>query len=208
MTPLDIQIIRRAGQVSVDAQLLDGLKPPDLLVVEGEWAPERSVLMQELLRRQIPRPKWPQSLHWDWKKKAPQLQLLETTGFGIVCGQRWQGVMLTKTASCLSRMGQDKGKPVVYIDYVEAAPWNWTIPEIEREGEYRGIGSVLLWRAVKQSFQEGFHGRVGLHALPQAQQFYEKAGMTPLGRDPAKHDLLYFELSRSNAESLIEGERS
>ena len=34
---------------------------------------------------------------------------------------------------------------------------------------------------------EGFKGRVGLHALPQAEQFYrEKCGMTPLGKDASK----------------------
>lgn len=196
-----VSIIRRSDEVHIDARLLDEMKPQDLLVVEGEWAPERSLVMQELLRQGVPRPQWPQSLHWDWRRKAPQLSLLESTGVGIVCQQRWQGVMLTKTVSYVSQLPQDRGKPLVYIDYLEVAPWNWVIPEIGRAGEFRAVGSVLFWKAVKQSQEEGFYGRVGLHALPQAEQFYEKGcGMTALARDPNKQNLLYFELSRQQAQ--------
>jgi hypothetical protein len=75
--------------------------------------------------------------------------------------------------------------------YLEIAPWNWVIPEISRGGEFRGVGSMLFWRAVKQSQEEGFHGCIGLHALPQAEPFYENAcSMTALGRDPSKQNLL------------------
>ncbi|MFO7904958.1 MAG: GNAT family N-acetyltransferase, partial [Pirellulaceae bacterium] len=88
-------------------------------------------------------------------------------------------------------------------------PWNWRIPELNREGEFRSIGSVLLWRAVRQSEEEGFHGRIGLHALPQAEPFYEKAGMESLGPDQNKQNLLYFELTRQGAQSLLQrGEQS
>ena len=61
-----VEIIRRQGDVAVRATLLEGMKPLDLLLVEREWTPERSLLMQELLGASIPRPDWPQSLHWDW----------------------------------------------------------------------------------------------------------------------------------------------
>jgi hypothetical protein len=200
-----VSIVRRGGG-SVAATLLEAMKPQDLLVVEGEWTAERSIVLQELLRRGVPRTSWPQSLHWDWRKKAPQLRLLESSGFGIVCDSQWQGVMLTKTASHVSQLGQDRGRPLVYIDYLEVAPWNWVIPEIDRKGRFRGIGSILFWRAVKQSKDEGFHGRVGLHALPQAEQFYEKGcGMVRLGRDAAKENLLYFELPREQAERHLGG---
>jgi hypothetical protein len=205
-----IQIQRRADGVFVDATLIDGVVPTDLLVVEAEWVSERSLVLQELLGAGVPRPKWPQSLGWDWRRKAPQLKLLESAGFGVVCEQQWQGVMLTKSASHVSYLSADKGKPLIYIDFLEIAPWNWPIPELSRNGKFRGIGSTLFWKAVAQSEQEGFHGRVGLHALPQAEQFYEKGcGMTPLNRDAAKQNLLYMELSRQQAEKILrKGEAS
>ena len=115
---------------------------------------------------------------------------------------------MTKTTPYVERLGIDRGRPLLYIDYLEVAPWNWRIPEIGRDGQFRGVGSALFWNAVQQSREEGFHGRVGLHALPQAEPFYQDGcHMTPLGRDAAKQDLLYFELSRQEAEVLFrEGE--
>ncbi|MBX3394283.1 MAG: hypothetical protein KF841_02830 [Phycisphaerae bacterium] len=113
--------------------------------------------------------------------------------------------MLTKTASHFARLAEDKGKPLVYIDYLEAAPWNWRVQPLGLERRYKGVGSILFREAVKQSFDEGFHGRVGLHALPQADTYYEKVcGMTAVGRDPKKQNLLYFEFSRGRAQKFLD----
>lgn len=127
-------------------------------------------------------------------------------GFGVVFDKKWQGVMMTKTEPYKSRLGADKGKPLLYVDFLEIAPWNWTIKEIGWKGQYRLVGSVLLWRAVQQSMDEGFHGRVGLHALPQSEGFYtrEPFGMTPIGRDSNKQDLLYFEITRERAQEMLQ----
>jgi hypothetical protein len=202
-----IRIQRRSDGADVEAALLDSMAPHDLLVVENVWSIERSLVMQELLQSAVSRSQWPQSLHWDWQRKAPQLRLLECSGFGIVCEQQWQGVMLTETASYSAKLAPDQGKPLVYIDFLEVAPWNWVIPEIGRSGRFRAVGSTLFWRAVKQSEEEGFQGRVGLHALPQAVPFYERAcGMTPLGSDASKQNLLYMELSRQQAVKILQKE--
>lgn len=198
--PLTVEVIRRSEEEFVTASLLEGLKPADLLVIEREWGPIRSQVMQDLLGASVPRSEWPESLHWDWRNKERDLRLLASAGFGIVFESRWQGVMLTKAAPHVAQLGSDHGKPLIYIDYLEVAPWNWKIPALSQEGEFKVLGSVLFWTAVKQSEEEGFHGRVGLHALPKAEPFYQKCGMTPLGRDPAKQNLLYFELSRDEAE--------
>ena len=93
------------------------------------------------------------------------LQLLETEGFGIVYDRKWQAVVLAKASPLhVARLGADKGKPLIYIDFIEIAPWNWVIPEIGQRGRFRALGSTLFRRAVKLSEEEGFHGRVGLHA--------------------------------------------
>lgn len=205
-----ITIQRRADEQFVDAELLTGLSPLNLIVIENEWQPLRSVVLQELLAASVPAEKWPQSLHWSWSRKAPQLKFLAATGFGVVVDKKWQGVMMTKTEPYKAKLGPDKGRPLVYVDFVEAAPWNWTIKEIGRMGEYRLVGSVLLWRAVQQSLDEGFHGRVGLHALPQSEGFYtgEPFGMTPIGRDPDKQNLLYLELTREQAQKALQSGES
>lgn len=200
-----ISILRRANKSFVKATLIEGMQPADLHLVEREWTPHRPRLMQLLLNAKVPRSEWPQSLPWDWSRKAPQLQLLESACFGIVFEKRWQGLMMTKTAAHVSRLPSDLGKPLVYIDFLETAPWNWPIPALNVVGELGGIGPALFLQAVRQSDEEGFHGRVGLHALPQAEPFYERAcGMTPLGRDQRKENLVYFELSRPQAEEILQ----
>jgi hypothetical protein len=182
------------------------MAPVNLQLVEASWQPLRSLVMQELLAASVPQDEWPQSIGWDWTRKAPLLRLLAASGYCIVCEQKWEGVMLTKTEPNRARLAPEKGKPLVYVDFLEVAPWNWTISQIGRIGQYRLVGSTLLWRAVKQSEEEGFHGRVGLHALPQSGGFYagEPFRMTPIGRDPNKEDLLYFELSREQAEKILQ----
>jgi hypothetical protein len=197
------RLLRRSDRSLVDAALVSELSPNDLVIVEDEWSVDRTQIQRDILQAGVPPQNRPQSLHWRWNNKAPALNALAMSGFGITCEGRWQGVMLTKTIPHVARLRPDQGKPLVYLDYLETAPWNWNIPELGQPGRFAAVGSVLFWRAVKQSEEEGFHGRVGLHALPQAVSFYERLGMTPFGPDPAKSGLPYFELSRQGAQKVL-----
>src|SRR5690606_27231869 len=94
--------------------------------------------------------------------------------------------------------------PLVYVDYLEIAPWNLRLPDIGQARRYRGVGGVLLREAILQSLDEGFHGRVGLHSLPQSERFYTDCGMTGMARDAAKQNLLYFEMTREAATRYME----
>lgn len=202
MSDLAVQILRRADDQLLAATLRHGLRPEDLIALESEWGPHRAQLKRDLLRLGIPKSEWPESLHWDWGSKGPELKLLESSGYALHCEGRCHGAMLTKTASYSSRL--DKGRPLVYVDYLEAAPWNWNVAHLNQRGEFRGVGSLLFLAALRQSVAEGFHGRIGLHALPQAESFYEgPCRMTALGRDPNKQNLRYFELTRSEAEKHL-----
>lgn len=206
-TPLWIRR-RKSGQ-DVRATLLDGMQPQDLVVVENDWGTERSLIVQELLEKQVDRFLWPESIHWNWRLKAPLLKMLEATGFGIVYEQKWQAVMMTKTVSYSARLPEQLGQPMVYIDYLEVAPWNWVVPELGREGRFGYLGTRLFSRAVHQSVEEGFRGRVGLHALPQAESFYlQQCQMTPLGRDRSKEGLLYLELSPAAVNRILAKEET
>lgn len=103
-----------------------------------------------------------------------------------------------------AHLGEAHGKPLVYIDFLEVAPWNWTVPETGQNQRYALVGTRLFERAVQQSEAEGFGGTVGLHALPHSESFYCGAcGMTPLGRDETFESLMYFELSRENAVTIL-----
>jgi len=202
-----LQLIRRSDGAFVDAELDPALRPADLGLLERSWGPARLDLFNRLQAKGVDRKEFPQSLHWDWTRKLPDLKLLEATGYGIFGDQRWQGAMLTKTVSMVSQAPSTKGMPLVYIDYLEAAPWNWQVPALGVVGEFKGVGSLLFRRAVLQSVAEGFSGRVGLHALPQAEEFYTSAcGLDSFGHDPTKQNLMYFELSSEGSARFLNDE--
>ena len=201
-----VQVVERASGQLVEATLHEGLTTRDLEVIERSWAAHRAELVAALMGAGVERRLWPESLHWDWGRKAPLLELLLVNAFGVACRGGWQAVMMTKTAGYDARVSSEAGKPLVYVDFVETAPWNWTISELGRLPVFKGLGSVLIRRAVQQSRAEGFRGRVGLHALPQAERFYgQVCGMTRVGPDAAKQDLVYFEFTRQQADAFISG---
>lgn len=200
--PFEVQ--RRHDLEWVPAVMRVGLGEQDLEEIERSWRGGRQILRNALRAANVPRDKWPQSLHWNWEHKSSDLQLLETHACGIRIEGRWEAVVMTKVASYTARLAEQQGKPLVYVDYLEVAPWNWRIHELAQQGEYRGLGSVLFREAVQLSKDEQFHGRVGLHALAQAESFYrDVCGMTDLGPDGAKQNLRYFEFLPSQADSYL-----
>jgi hypothetical protein len=157
-------------------------------------------------RRGIPRSQWPQSWHWNWEAKSAQIQgLLAFRGFSVVCAGLTQGLMrvdLTKSA----REPSQAGKPLVYVDYLEVAPWNR--PELGQMPRYKGVGTALIAAAVSLSEEESFKGRIGLHSLPQADAFYGKrCGMSDLGPDAKYQNLRYFEMTIDQARAFLEKEQ-
>ena len=157
--------------------------------------------LKRLIAEKVPKEKRPQHFHWNWARKALRLSLLAYRGFGIECDGQWQGLMLTLTEGHAARLSPDTGKPLVYIDFIEAAPWN--VVPLSKSVRYRGIGVQLFQAAVRQSVDEGFHGRVGLHALRDAEEFYQKRGMVSLGADATYQNLHYFELSVASAQTFL-----
>lgn len=206
MGSFPINILDRATGLPVEAELLDLIAPEDLMVLEAMWTPERSRIVIEITRAGLAHEERPQSLSWNWRAKAQHLRLLQASGYAVVCSEEWQGAMLTKSGTHLSRLGEARGKPLVYIEFLEAAPWNWTIPGIGQKSRFGRVGWHLFRRAVYQSLFDGSNGRVGLHALAQAARFYsDVCGMIPLGTDEEHEDLEYFELSEAQAMYLLNG---
>jgi len=204
MSSTPTTIFECASKQLVDAELLDGLVPEDLMLLESVWTPERTRILLEINRAGLNFEERPQSLTWNWRAKAHHLKLSQAAAYAVVCEEEFQGAMLTKAGTHFARLDGDRGRPLVYIDFLEVAPWNWTVPEIGQAQRYAMVGARLFERAVAQSKAEGLGGRVGLHALPQSESFYSGAcGMTPLGCDEAFEDLMYFELSRENADTIL-----
>ena len=105
------------------AQLLDAITEQQLADWEGEWMPELFRAIQRLRRAGVERRHWPQSRHWDWRRKIKALQgMLAHQGFNIVCSNLTQGMMIVDTMTKRCRIDGQEDKHLIYVEFVENAP--------------------------------------------------------------------------------------
>lgn len=171
----------------ISALLYRGLFAGVLDDAEASWAPARDALTEKRQDLGLARP---EHAHWDWRTKADTVEAGQHVLVGIELEGIIQGLMAVLQHPRSARLGD---RPLVYIDYLESAPWN--IKGSAHNGpRFLGVGTVLIAEAVRISIDLGCDGRVGLHSLPQAEEFYEKrCKMTRVGADPGYYDLAYFE---------------
>ena len=187
----------------VDAELRDAISEAQLIDWECQWLPALEAIKKRLSDARVDRSKWPQSGHWRWRDKLLDIEgSLSNPSFCVVHADETQGMMILDTLPS-ARLSSQSGKAMVYIDYLEVAPWNRQhLPDdVPR---YRTVGSILVRAAIETSLQEGYKGRIGLHSLPQSNSWYaNKCGMTDLGPDPDKQNLRYFEMTPEIAQAFI-----
>ncbi|MFM7165294.1 MAG: GNAT family N-acetyltransferase [Planctomycetaceae bacterium] len=176
----------------VAADLYDAILPRHLDQHERSWKPIIAAQQE-------------QHGHWDWRDKlAGYSGQLSYQSFSLECGGMVQGLMIVNTMK-RCRMSSQANKHLVYVEYLEAAPWNR--PLNPAGPTYKGVGKVLMAAAIQLSIDEGNLGRIGLHSLPQADAFYSRCGMTDMGPDTnyPKFPLRYFEMTETQASSFMKG---
>jgi hypothetical protein len=185
----------RSGEL-VEASLFDELTAEHLALWEKSWVPAMQDHCQSLHRD-----KRPEDSHWDWRNKSEAWEgYLGYRTFALVCRGELQGMMMINDLVS-ARLPEQFGKPLIYVEFVATAPWNR--PEVQSPPRYRGAGQVFILTAVEASRDAGFKGRVGLHSLPQAEGFYEqRCGFTRLGRDSSHENLIYFEMTKPQADAF------
>lgn len=186
-----------------EAMLLDDMRKDEVAAAQAVWGP---FLQRELARLKdegVPASAWPQHRHWDWQEKQRLVDgLLAYRILGIECDSDVQGLMLVASAGKVARIDSQKGRPLICIHFLATAPWN--SPLVVAQPRFSGVGTILLASAVQFSLDEGFSGRVGLHSLPQADDWYRRCGMTDLGPDPnEKQNLRYFEMTPEQAKAFL-----
>jgi hypothetical protein len=198
-----VTIIDRRTDQPVEAVLHTELDAGRLIDAEIEWGPERLRALRRLVAQGAAAQPMPQHVHWNWAMKGLDfLHQLSYRALGIEAEGKMQGLMMVCFTRCHAQLDPDKGKPIVYVDYVETAPWN--AKEFTDSPLYKVLGIRLMQAAARISLDEGFSGRVGLHALPQSKTFYAgKCGMRQLGPDPSYQNLEYFELTAAQAAELL-----
>jgi hypothetical protein len=165
------------------------------------WRPALEETLARMRAAGVPKAHWPQTAHWNWESKTKQIAgLLAYRSFAITSQGVTQGLMRVDLNHS-ARQATQVGKPLVYVEYLEVAPWNRA--EFAKP-RYRGVGTALLTAAVDLSLEEGFHGRIGLHSLTQAESFYRDAcRMSDLGIDINYDNLRYFEMTSEQAAAFL-----
>ncbi len=178
----------------VPATLVCDLPPSRLPEIEQVWAPARRAAADHLLT--LGRPA--EHAHWNWRNKAsPDRHRL----VGVECAGGVQGLMAVLRKPRPAGIATAPG-PVVYVDFIEVAPWN--LKAGPTPPRYMGVGTVLIAEAIRSSREMGLGGRVGLHALPQAEDFYLRhCRMTRVGPDDHYYDLTYFEYTEQQAADWL-----
>ena len=193
-----------APGTTVPADLHEGLTPLSLIEAEAKWKPVRDNVIVAMKAHGKPANRFPEHHNWDWAAKAGRLKFLTCRAFGVECDGEYQGLMMVDLSRAFARLPPDSKKPLVYVDFLETAPWNSML--FTDKPKYGGVGSVLLRAAVQVSIDEGFRGRIGLHSLPQAVEFYAwRCGMIDCGPDPSYYNLPYLEMNQQIAEAFLRG---
>jgi hypothetical protein len=130
---------------------------------------------------------------WDWvKKERIYVASPNYESYAVECDGMTQGLMLIDTRFHRSQI--ESSRRLVYVSFLATAPWNRSL--IQTPPTYRAVGSILLQFARDRSFELGYGGLVGLHALSESVSFYAKMGMIGGDPDPDRDGLPYFEWYR------------
>jgi len=142
-----VEIIDNRTGGPVEAELFDEVTVEHFLETQQEWRPVVLKAARQLAM-QGARELIPQHFHWDWTAKAPELSVLANTFYGISYENKLQGLMKLETVGefCRCRLPEQEGKPLVYVDYVEVAPWNLKqlMLGLGEKPRFNAIGSRLV----------------------------------------------------------------
>jgi len=195
-----IQILDGTTHEPVDAFLFDEVTEAHFLQAQDLWRP-MLLRARDHFKGSGNAAAVPEHWGWNWADKIPQLRIIGFTFYAIECRGQLQGLMKVDAVAHRCQLPEQKGKELIYIAYLEAAPWNVkTVAEsLGDPTAFQGIGTQLVTAAVDLSRKEGFKGRVGLHSLRQTEGFYQRIGMTAGARDSSYENLLWYELTPASA---------
>jgi len=192
----EIKLENKETSELIPAGLYRGVDSHNIEDFRTLWLPMFEELKVELKIRGI----FIEDSHWDWEKKLKSIRgELAYNSFVIEADKRTQGMMIINNAAHYSWI--EIGKPLIYIEFLATAPWNRKL--LVEKPVLGGVGKLLFVKAIIESLQSDFEGRVGLHSLPGAVSWYTYLGMRDFGEDRKKQSLHYFELDKITANNLL-----
>lgn len=178
--------------------------------MQNAWLKSLSAIIEEILEK-YPGAQTDESLFrqalaeyniedagWDWTRKAVHCSGDSYEWFYV----RKKGEVQAACVTCHPTTSRFDNAKIVYVDYLSTAIWNRVRPGADPT--YKGLGRYLLCYVAKHSVQTyGYRPGLSLHALPKAEGFYKKLGLTDFGIDHNKESLRYFEADSSAASEMI-----
>jgi len=131
--------------------------------------------------------------HWDWERLArfySEKSLHECVA--VLSQENYLEGAMVYQFDAKSKLEPNKGS--VYVGWLASAPRNrnWLV----NEPFYKGVGTVLLYWAIRESYNAGLGGRISLQSLPTSTtvQFYKNKGLVRTGFSQPTNDLVDYEL--------------
>lgn len=209
---ISIRLLDRHKGEIVDATLHEGVTEEQIRVAQAEWEPIRKRAIELLYKQGHSLEDLPKHWGWDWTRKISRLGSPLSGFYGIECESKMQGLLEVAKEGYLAKLTPQKGKPIIYIKFIETAPWNNRI--LDPSPRFGGVGSRLMRVAIELSLAEDCKGRLGLHSLPgnkkdEPEWFYQHVcKMEPIETERDGEGLLYFEFSPEMAEKFLRGGQS
>ncbi len=191
------QLVDTKTKAFVQADLVLGVTIDEVDEAVALWSPYLREHEKETGHR-------PQHAHWDWSKKARAISPVSSYAIvGVMIAGEMQALLLWDEDFVTARHPDQLGHPLLYVHFIATAPWNDR--DIVDTPRYIGAGTLLIRTAIERSRDLGYKGRLGLHALSQAEAFYKgKCQMADLGVDTsgAHEGLRCFELTSVLADQF------
>ena len=116
-------LFQRSSGTQISAEVWDAITERNVDDWENTWRPAREQKVAELKQRGADRSALPEHKHWNWKQKADAFSgSLANPSFAVVCQEMTQGLMIVDNLKS-AHLSSQQGKPLIYIDFLEAAPW-------------------------------------------------------------------------------------
>lgn len=143
-----------------------------------------------------------QDWHWDWIVESSVAdRTLGYDTYALECAGQTQALMVVDSNQFALHPAQ-AGKELVQIARLATAPWNRT--KTVPHPKYKGAGRILVATAISLSIELEFGGRIGLHALPQSEDWYRYCGFFEVPDPNPKNELKYFEMTADAAAKFLQ----
>jgi hypothetical protein len=145
------QLWDRRNNATVSADVLPAMTPEQLVQTEGRWQKFR---VRARRRRRVGVPV-PEHNHWNWDEKSHDLKFTAYRCLGIWYDDEVQGLMMISILAVQGRARAHRAKPVLYIKYIEGAPWNLKA-YVGEEARFGGVGVSLIGPPLRLAWKRSF----------------------------------------------------